>query len=113
MRLVPDDYRKRFFKQDGEVWQAQAPLTRWTRFEQHNLMEPLRSAAFDLVVVKNVLIYFDEESKAVVMGHVKNAVKPDGLLLTGAAEGIARLLDDYERIHGWLHKKPASGTRGK
>ena len=54
MRLVPDSYRKRYFRRSpgGNLWQACPVLTQMTDFRQHNLMDPLRDGPFDLVFLK-------------------------------------------------------------
>jgi chemotaxis protein methyltransferase CheR len=107
MRLVPDDCRRRFFKKavDVEVWQAKPILSEWLRFRRHNLMQPLRETPFDLVVIKNVLIYFDTESKKKVLGHLLPLVRPGGYLLCGAAEGVNDLLGDLTKLRPWLHRR--------
>lgn len=108
MRLVPDSYKKRFFEKARlvEVWQAKPVLTGMVAFRQHNLMEPLREPPFDLVFLKNVLIYFDRDSKARVMDNVRSVVRPGGLLVAGAAEGIGEFVKDFVRIQPWLHQRP-------
>ena len=110
MRLVPEQYRRRFFTKakDGEVWQARPILTDMLAFRQHNLMEPIRESLFDLVLLKNVLIYFNEISKATVLHNVRAALRPGGLLMAGTAEGVADMLRDFQRIKPWLFGKPAS-----
>lgn len=109
MRLVPEDYRRRFFSKgrEGQVWQARPILTAMTHFRQHNLMDPLREPPFDLVFLKNVLIYFDATSKQRVVGNVRSAVRPGGLLIAGAAEGVGDYLKDFQRIEPWLYRRPA------
>ncbi len=108
MKLVPEDYRRRFFTKaaSGSIWQAKPILTDMVAFQQHNLMDPLREPAFDLVLLKNVLIYFDATSKATVLKHVRDALAPGGLLLAGAAEGVSDLLKDFERVQPWLFRRP-------
>jgi chemotaxis protein methyltransferase CheR len=110
MRLVPDDMKKRFFTkaQNANVWQARPVLTSMIRFKQHNLITPLKEAQFDLVFLKNVLIYFDAASKRTVMNHVRAAIKPGGLLVAGAAEGITEIVKDFKRIQPWLYMKGES-----
>ncbi|WP_254510159.1 CheR family methyltransferase [Anatilimnocola floriformis] len=110
MRLVPDNCRTRFFKQAGDGWDAQPVLTQWTSFKQHNLLQPLRAALFDVIFVKNVLIYFDADSKQPVMRNVEAALKPGGMLVTGPAEGVADLTRGFERLQSWLHRKPELRT---
>jgi chemotaxis protein methyltransferase CheR len=110
MRLVPDDYTKRFFTKakDANIWQAKPALSSMISFRQHNLLETVREPAFDLVLLKNVLIYFDATSKKTVMDNVREAIRPGGLLLAGAAEGIADLVKDFIRIQPWLYRRPES-----
>ena len=107
MKNVSDSLKKRFFsKVDENTWSARPVLRNWTSFKQHNLLDPLRTVPFDLVFVKNVFIYFDADSKKRAFKNIENAMKPGGLLVTGPAEGIANLLDKYERVQTWLHRKP-------
>ena len=62
MRLVPEGYRRRFFSKDkdGDLWHARPILTDMLSFRKHNLMEPFCESPFDLVLLKNVLIYFGD-----------------------------------------------------
>ena len=108
MRLVPDSCKKRFFEKARlvEVWQARAILTDMVAFRQHNLMEPLREQPFDVVFLKNVLIYFDRESKRRVLDHVRAAIRPGGLLVAGPADGVGELVRDYVRHQAWLFQRP-------
>jgi len=110
MRLTPEDYRRRFFSKarDGELWQARPILTDMLSFRQHNLLEPLRERPFDLVLLKNVLIYFSDVSKTAVLHNIRAALRPGGLLVTGTAEGVADMLRDFQRLKPWLFRKPAS-----
>jgi chemotaxis protein methyltransferase CheR len=108
MRLVPEEYRRRFFvkAKDAAIWQAGSVLKQMVSFRQHNLLEPLRVAPFDLVFLKNVLIYFDPASKKRVLENVRALIKPGGMLITGAAEGVAEFLRDFERLSPWLYRRP-------
>jgi chemotaxis protein methyltransferase CheR len=108
MRLVPEEYRRRFFvkAKDAAIWQAGSVLKQMVSFRQHNLLEPLRVAPFDLVFLKNVLIYFDPASKRRVLENVRALIKPGGMLITGAAEGVAEFLRDFERLNPWLYRRP-------
>jgi chemotaxis protein methyltransferase CheR len=108
MHLVPGDLKQRFFvkAKDAQVWQAKPLLTGMIRYQQHNLMERLRTEPFDLVFLKNVLIYFDAASKKTVLDNVRAVIASGGLLVAGAAEGIADLLKGFVRIHPWLYRRP-------
>ena len=110
MGLVPDAYRKGYFTKakDAEIWQAGPVLTRMVAFRQHNLLEPLREKPFDLVFLKNVLIYFDRDSKKRVMANVQPMIRPGGMLVAGAAEGVTDLVRGLMRIEPWLYQKPGT-----
>lgn len=108
MKLVPEDFKRRFFHKapQANVWQAKPVLTSMLEFHQHNLVDPFRERDFDLVFLKNVLIYFDPASKRKVLAHVRHGLRPGGLLLSGAAEGVTELVKDMQRIQSWLHRQP-------
>jgi chemotaxis protein methyltransferase CheR len=107
MRLTPEDYRRRFFSKasDAQLWHARPVLMSMLEFRQHNLMTPLKEKPFDIVFLKNVLIYFDAASKRTVMEHVRAMIRPGGLLVAGAAEGITEIVKDFKRLQPWLYQK--------
>jgi len=108
MKLVPEDLARRFFTKDPQasLWRAKPVLTDMMRFRQHNLLDRLDEEDFDLVVLKNVLIYFDGASKQTVMNHVREKIRPGGVLLAGAAEGVSDMVRGLERLESWLFRKP-------
>jgi chemotaxis protein methyltransferase CheR len=107
MRLVPAEIRDRWFVQvrGAELWQPHSALRRMTTFRQHNLLEPLHEPAFDLIVLKNVLIYFDTASKQRVVENLRLLMRPGTMLIAGAAEGITDLVKDLRRSSPWLYAK--------
>ncbi len=106
MHLVPEICKKKFFTRqpDGTSWQANPILTGMVNYRQHNLLEPLNEAPFDLVFLKNVLIYFDDVSKKTAVGHIRKLIRPGGLLVAGAAEGVSDLLRELQRLQPWLYQ---------
>ncbi len=108
MHLVPEPFKKKFFtrQDDGISWQANPILTGMVSYRQHNLLDALREAPFDIVFLKNVLIYFDDASKRIAVGHLRKLIRPGGLLVAGAAEGIADQLRDMVRLQPWLYRAP-------
>lgn len=108
MRLVPEAYRRRFFVgvPGTGLWQARPQLTRLITYRQHNLMERLAGPPFDVVFLKNVLIYFDAQSKQTVVQHICAAVRGGGYLVTGAAEGVGEFVHGLQRLQPWLYRKP-------
>ncbi|MHB8864232.1 MAG: CheR family methyltransferase [Pirellulaceae bacterium] len=107
LRQLPADYRKRYFHRTAaNAYQACRLLMEKVIFRQHNLLDPLRESPFDLVFLKNVLIYFAPDSKRRVLDHVRSAISPGGLLVAGPTEGISDLVRDYVRLEPWLFQRP-------
>jgi chemotaxis protein methyltransferase CheR len=95
-RMVPPNYLKRFClkgqgDQAGQLLVAK-PVRERVRFLQANLMQPLpQLPQFDVIFLRNVLIYFDNEAKAQIVLRVIKQLKPDGVLYTGHAESLSAL----------------------
>ena len=108
MGLVPEEFKSRYFTKlpAAPRWKAKPVLTELVSFRQHNLLHRLSEPPFDIVFLKNVLIYFDAASKTRVMEHVRAAVRPGGMLVTGAAEGVAEHLRGFKCLQSWLHQRP-------
>ena len=53
---------------------------------------------FDLIFMRNVLIYFDVPTKQTILGRVRRQLRPDGLLLLGGAETTMNLDANFERV---------------
>jgi chemotaxis protein methyltransferase CheR len=111
MRLVPQEYRRRFFTllSDGR-WQVKPALLKYIAYRQHNLLQPLSRGMFDIVFLKNVLIYFDAQSKKQVLANAISRIKPGGYLITGPAEGVGDVGPTMSRLGAWLFRKiPEAG----
>jgi chemotaxis protein methyltransferase CheR len=109
MHLVPDSYRKRFFAPVATScdFTAKPILRDMLHFQVHNLLEVLREPPFDLIVLKNVMIYFDNESKKKVLDNIRKLLRPDGTIITGPADGASEFLKDFRSSQGWLHRAPS------
>ena len=97
-----------FFREgrQGEVWVPKPILRDMTHFEVHNLMMPLKQTPFDLVVLKNVLIYFDAASKKKVLEQIRRVMRPGSVLVTAPLKASRELIQGLESIQGWLHWMP-------
>jgi chemotaxis protein methyltransferase CheR len=70
-----------------------------TRFSELNLMRPYTGVGrFDVVFLRNVLIYFDVETKRDILRRVRQVLAPDGFLYLGAAEMTMGVDDAWERV---------------
>jgi chemotaxis protein methyltransferase CheR len=89
------------FDQDGRYWQAKEHLRSMVHCEELNLMDAWQGVPrADIVMIRNVLIYFSPEVKAQILRRIRNEVlKPDGFLLLGSSESTRNIDDGYEPIN--------------
>jgi chemotaxis protein methyltransferase CheR len=91
---------------ESETWTVREPLRHWCEFRRHNLLEPFRGPGQDVIFIRNVMIYFDRESKARAVRHLIEALAPGGYLVVGPADGLYDLLDGLEKRSIFLYQKP-------
>lgn len=95
MRGLKPELRETYFKRQGTSWLLNEAERKRVRFEAFNLQNSfLLLGKFDLVFCRNVLIYFTEALRQEVFKKTAQVLKPQGLLLIGAAE-IYYAMDDY------------------
>lgn len=79
----------RFFVAKGDLWEIDEALRRHVQFRQHDLIHQLPpTGAFDVVLCRNVLIYFSKDAQDHIVEHLSAALAPDGLLFVGASEQL-------------------------
>jgi len=77
----------RFFEETRTGWRATEDLRRMARFETHNLLDPApEPGRFDLILCRNVLLYFDRDTRGRAFARLAGAMASDGLLMLGAGE---------------------------
>jgi chemotaxis protein methyltransferase CheR len=87
------------FDKVGTKWQARADLRSMIQTQNINLAAPFpRMGPFDLVFMRNVLIYFDTETKRAVLDQVRKVLRPDGYLFLGGAETTLTIDSTWERV---------------
>lgn len=78
-----------FFSETSGGWQANDKIRGMTRFQQHNVLDPLPAPArFDLIMCRNVLLYFDVPTRQRVFDRLSGGLSPDGWLMLGAGETV-------------------------
>ena len=99
---------KRYFDvlSDKQSWQVRPVVSERVEFRRHNLMEPLRLPPFDCIFIRNVLIYFDRDSKQVVIRNLIGALARGGYLVVGPSEGVYDMLDPLVKKSTFLYQKP-------
>ena len=94
----------KWFDEGPKGWQAKAKLRSMVRFEEHNMLEPpprFGGGSFDIVLCRNVLLYFSNARRLDAFERLSSAMAPDGWLMLGAGETVIgqtdRLVADRER----------------
>jgi chemotaxis protein methyltransferase CheR len=96
-RGLPIQSLVRFFNQVGETWQIAPEIRAMVQFRQLNLLHDFASLGiFDLVFCRNVLIYFDQDTKTAVLDRMARQMPADGFLVLGAAETVVGLTDAFK-----------------
>jgi chemotaxis protein methyltransferase CheR len=98
-RGLPATQLVQYFDRVGAHWRVAPSLRRNVTFKLMNLTAPLPPLApFDVIFLRNVLIYFDVATKKAVLHNVARLLRPDGWLFLGAAETTIGIDDNYERV---------------
>ena len=88
----------RHFAREGERWRISPVLRAMVTFREWNLLSPLSPlGTFDIVFCRNVLIYFDSETKKRVLAAIRRQLAPDGLVYLGASETPMGVASDLVR----------------
>ncbi|MFD2214237.1 CheR family methyltransferase [Metabacillus endolithicus] len=85
---VPDDIKRKHFKQEGTNYIVNEDIKKTVQFKKQNLLSDSFDSNFDLIVCRNVLIYFTEEAKEGLYMKFSNALKPQGVFFVGSTEQI-------------------------
>jgi chemotaxis protein methyltransferase CheR len=98
-RGLPAILLVKYFDQHGTNWQLKPAIRTMVEFQEINLAQawPVLPR-MDLVLIRNVMIYFDVETKKAILGRLARVLKPDGYLLLGGAETTFNLNDSYRRV---------------
>ncbi|MBQ7955456.1 MAG: protein-glutamate O-methyltransferase CheR [Lachnospiraceae bacterium] len=105
---LPEHWKRRYFKSigDGEHYQVTKELKDEVIFRQFNLMDPFPfKRKMHIVFLRNVMIYFDKETKRELIQKVYDAMEPGGYLFTGRTETIDRGSTPFTLIQPSIFRK--------
>jgi chemotaxis protein methyltransferase CheR len=96
-RGLPIQLLIRHFTQVGELWQIAPDIRAMVKYQQLNLLSDFaRLGRFDLIFCRNVLIYFDTDTKTAVLNRLARSIAGDGYLVLGAAETVVGLTNGFK-----------------
>jgi chemotaxis protein methyltransferase CheR len=98
-RGLPIQMLVKYFAQVGDTWQIAPDIRAMVQFRPLNLLADFTNLGrFDLVFCRNVLIYFDHDTKTGVLNRIGRVLEPEGYLVLGAAETVVGLTDAFKLV---------------
>jgi chemotaxis protein methyltransferase CheR len=106
MQEMDDAKVRRYFSEESpDHFHLRPTITQMVKFKNHNLMKPILEKPFDCVWLRNVLIYFDRESKAKVIDNLVRSLVSGGYLVVGPSEGVYDMLGMLQKRGTFLYQK--------
>jgi chemotaxis protein methyltransferase CheR len=98
-RGLPASFLVKYFHKEGCNWQLREDIRRMVEFQMTNLASAWPALPpMDIIMMRNVLIYFGMDTKKEILAKVRRALKPDGYFFMGGAETTFNLDDSFERV---------------
>jgi chemotaxis protein methyltransferase CheR len=96
-RGLPIQLLVKHFTQVGELWQLNPDIRAMVQHRQLNLLQDFgHLGTFDVIFCRNVLIYFDQDTKAGIFERLARVVESDGFVVLGAAESVVGISDAFK-----------------
>lgn len=103
---LPDRFKKKFFTEVGKSFKISDEIKRCITFKKHNLLKDSYPSGLDLIVCRNVLIYFTEDAKNEIYQNFNRSLKQSGVLFVGSTEQIIQSQKfQFEPIRSFFYKK--------
>lgn len=109
MKNLDPSWKKKYFTpMDNNCYKVAPSITSKVNFGVFNLMKPIPRplVLYDIVFCRNVMIYFDMDTKIALVKRFYDVIAPGGYLFIGHAESIPRDTTDYQYIKPAIYKKP-------
>jgi chemotaxis protein methyltransferase CheR len=107
-RSVPKATLSRFFSEEADGYQARPELQRLCSFRTGDLLRDRYEQGFDLILCRNVVIYFTEATRNQVHANLAKALRPGGYLMVGATERVTNPAEiGLELKHPFIYRKVA------
>ena len=115
---IPEELQKKYFQPAGRISGSSAEadpaktlvkvrpaLLKLVRYQRHNLINKPPGTGYDCIFLRNVMIYFDNQSKLIVSKHLQHALADGGYLVIGPAEGLHEQLQNLHRHSPFIYQK--------
>jgi chemotaxis protein methyltransferase CheR len=102
-RGLPAPMLVKFFTQHGDLFFINDDVKAWIAFFEQNLIASWNIPRVDILFMRNVLIYFDTETKRRLFEKIKSVLAPDGYLFLGTAESPYRIVEGFSKVDGGMN----------
>jgi chemotaxis protein methyltransferase CheR len=103
---VPEEMKKRYFKQVGKSYQVADEIKRCVTFKEHNLLKDPYPMDYDIILCRNVVIYFTDEAKDEIYRKFYKTLRNKGVLFIGSTEQITNYKDiGFTRLSSFYFEK--------
>jgi chemotaxis protein methyltransferase CheR len=99
-RGLPIQLLVKHFTQSGDTYHISPEIKKRVSFFEQNLIAAWPATPVDILFMRNVLIYFDTETKRQIFEKIKTALAPDGYLFLGVAETPYRIVEGFTKVTG-------------
>ena len=104
---VPADLKKKYFTQVEGSYKISDDIKRCVTFKEHNLLKDSYPKDYDLILCRNVVIYFTDDAKDMIYKNFFNTLKSKGILFIGSTEQITTYRElGFERLSSFYFRKP-------
>lgn len=98
-RGLPASMLVKYFEKDHNIWRVRDRIRSRVSFQELNLAKPFPILPkFDLIFLRNVLIYFDLNMKRQILANIRRVMAPDGVLFLGAAETTMNIDPEFQSV---------------
>ena len=106
-------FNKYMYGNDKDGYKVIPSIKNNIKFKTHNLFNPLKSNyKFDLILLRNVLIYFTKKDQEHVLANIHNSLSPKGYLIIGESESLGRIDTQFEFVSPLIYR-PCIAVRNK
>ncbi len=108
IKNIPSARMQKYFRKDNDSYRVVDEIRNKVEFKQHNLLKDRFETGFDLILCRNVVIYFTEEAKDKLYRNFYASLKPGGILFVGGTEAIMNFRDmGYQQIRPFFYQRNA------
>ncbi|HEB33341.1 MAG TPA: protein-glutamate O-methyltransferase CheR [Spirochaetes bacterium] len=98
---LPHNMKEKYFRKNDTCWLVDDKLRNIIKFQILNLAKPFSCKLdnFDIILCRNVIIYFSAEFKRKIIDQISDLLNPGGVLILGASENLYNISSDFEARH--------------